>query len=432
MKIRTKFILVIVLVHALLAALNILLMRERPYLFLFIECLTVLSVWISVHLMRSFIKPLELIIRGVESIRERDFNVRLAKVGQYEMDLLIDVYNKMLDQLKAEGVMQQEKNLLLAKLINASPAGIILLDYREQVSMINPAAAALLQVTPAVVTGMLLAQMDNVLAQRLGTLETDRSEVVQIDGVKLLKCTKAGFLNQGYFNHFILIEELTDEVFRLEKRAYEKVIRIMSHEINNSIGAINSILDSCLNYKEQLAPADRDDYVNALTIARERNVKLSTSMSDLAGVVSLPLPVKSRCDVNALLKKVHALLYYHYRNLPIEWIWELDPVPLEVELDEYQVELVLINIFKNAVEAITGKGYIIIRTDHAAQTLAVYDSGNGLSADTATGIFFPFFTNKKNGKGVGLTLSREILNNHGFAFSLKSRDQLTEFMISFN
>ena len=105
-----------------------------------------------------------------------------------------------------------------------------------------------------------------------------------------MKCQKSQFLDQGFQRSFILMEELTEELRRFEKAAYEKVIRLLSHEVNNSVGAVNSLLHSCLNYKEQLQEADRHDFENALQVAINRIEHLNAFMSSFAEVIKLPPP----------------------------------------------------------------------------------------------------------------------------------------------
>jgi len=246
-------------------------------------------------------------------------------------------------------------------------------------------------------------------------------------------CTKAHFLDRGFQRYFILIEELTEEIIKAEKKAYEKVIRMMSHETNNSIGAINSILNSFLNYKDQLKAEDREDFENALLVAIQRNIRLNRFMSNFTDIVRIPPPVRRMCDLHELLKAVQVLLSGECEARNITWRWEFSPQPFKVKLDIQQMEQVLVNACKNSIEAIGENGQITVATINSpGKKLIIRDTGKGISNDIKPNLFTPFFSTKKNGQGIGLTLIKEILVNHGFNFSLESSAKgFTEFTIDF-
>lgn len=117
MSLRTKFILFAVLVHGLLAAMAYFLLQENKYLFLGMELVILVSTFITAQLYRSFFQPLKLIQAGIESIKDKDFSTKFTAVGQQELDELVNVYNRMIDQLRQERVVQAEKHFLLEKLI---------------------------------------------------------------------------------------------------------------------------------------------------------------------------------------------------------------------------------------------------------------------------------------------------------------------------
>ena len=241
-------------------------------------------------------------------------------------------------------------------------------------------------------------------------------------------------MDRGFRHHFIMIQEITDEILHSEKEAYEKVIRMMSHEINNSIGSVNSILNSCLTYKNYLPEADSGDYITALQVAIDRNVSLNRFMAGLADVVRIPKPMKETCDFHRLLDSVHLLLSAEIKIRGLKWEWRLNDLPFEIHIDVQQFEQVLLNIFRNSIEAIGEEGKITVITEaEPVKQLIIQDNGCGISPDIQQQLFNPFFSTKKNGKGVGLTLIREILMAHGFRFSLETTEEgNTKFKIVFD
>lgn len=430
MKIRTKFILFSVVIHLIFLLLVIPLLKGDKVLFLVAEVVIVCSFFISLRILKAFIQPFDLIIAGIETIKEKDFNVRIAKVGQYEMDMLIDVYGKMMDMLREERIKQQEKHYFLEQLVGASPSGIIVLDFEEKISMMNSVAELQLGLSDGVANGHLLKDLPSMLALELSGMLPGEIKILRLSGFKIYRCQKTRFLDRGFPQHFILLEELTKEIHQLEKDTYEKMIKIMSHEVNNSIGGINSLLQSCLSYKDQLQISDRTDYEEALSVAITRNKRLSNFMSSLADVVKLPAPIKEACDLNELLRSVFVLTGHKFKK-DISWEWKLSDPPLIAEVDIDQMEQVMVNVLKNAVEAIEDDGVITLETISEEGILIIKNSGAEIPIEKESIIFTPFFTSKKDGKGLGLTLTREILDNHGLFFSLKTTNGITAFTIRF-
>ncbi|OKL38795.1 sensor histidine kinase [Pontibacter flavimaris] len=431
MTLRTKFILFAVLVHGLLLALSWFVLQQNKFLFLGMELLIFVSAYVTFQLYRSFFKPLQLIRSGIESIRDKDFSTKFMAVGQKDLDELVNVYNRMIDQLRHERVAQAEKHFLLDKLIQASPAGIILLGFDNQVESINPAAERFLGQPAASLAGKHVSQLPDVWARELRDLHTGQSVTFRINGIWTYRCHRAHFLDRGFQHYFILIEELTEAILQNERQAYEKVIRVMSHEVNNTTGAINSILGSLGFYTLQLQPEDQEDFAHVLQVATERNTNLSRFMANFAEVVRLPQPKKVPTDVHTLLQSLHRLLQPELQRRNIQIQWQLAPVSLVVPLDAQQLEQVLLNVLKNAMEAIGTDGEIHVETINNPPQLRITDSGGGIPADVLGNLFTPFYTTKANGQGIGLTLVRDILVNHGFAFSLSSENSHTTFHIRF-
>ncbi|MFD2515331.1 sensor histidine kinase [Pontibacter locisalis] len=433
MTLRTKFILFAAFIHGLLIISAWFLLQQNKYLFLGMELLILCSVFVTAQLYQSFFKPLSLIRAGIESIKDKDFSTKFMAVGQKDLDELVNVYNRMIDQLRHERVAQAEKHFLLDKLIQASPAGIILLGFDNQVESINPAAERFLGLEANELLGKHISQLPEAWASPLADLPTGQSTTFRINGIWTYRCHRAHFLDRGFQHYFVLIEELTEAILQNERQAYEKVIRVMSHEVNNTTGAINSILGSLAYYAPQLQEEHQTDFEHVLQIAIDRNTNLSRFMANFAEVVRLPQPQKTLTDLHKLLHNLHRLLQPELERRGINLIWQLDQQPLVVALDEQQLEQVLLNVLKNAMEAIGSEGEITVGTKLKPAQLTITDSGGGIPEQVQANLFTPFYTTKANGQGIGLTMVRDILVNHGFNFSLSSNgDGLTRFTIKFN
>jgi len=238
---------------------------------------------------------------------------------------------------------------------------------------------------------------------------------------------KSHFIDRGFARQFVMIEELTAEILAAEKKAYGKVIRMMAHEVNNTIGPVNSILSSTLQSKQ-----NDNSINNALQVAIDRNNSLNIFMRNFADVVRLPVANKKNIDLHQLIQQIARLMELKAGEKSIGFIFNFHTSPMLITADTHQMELVLINIIKNGIEAIGEKGTVTFITRQAPLQLIVRDSGRGIPEARADQMFTPFFSTKPDGQGIGLTLTKEILVEHGFPFSLKTNEPgVTDFVINF-
>ncbi|HEX8506985.1 MAG TPA: ATP-binding protein [Hymenobacter sp.] len=430
MTLRTKFLLFVVIIHAVLVALAAQLRTTNPVLFIGVEILLLVSIYLTVQLYRGFVRPFQLIAAGTAAIQAKDFSMKFVPVGQREMDQLIHVYNHMIDALRAERVSQHEKSFLLERLIQASPAAILLLDFEGNIESMNAAAERFLERTAAALQGQPLAALPGAWGPALAALTEHQPQALRLSGLKTYRAHVAHFVDRGFTRRFIVLEEFTQELIKQEKEAYGKLIRMMSHEINNSIGAINSILNTFHHYAPQLAPADQPDFTEALDVSIARNTQLANFIANFAHLVRLPPPARQPTDLHALLRGICRLLQPQSEERGIEWHLELPATPLVLSLDAQQMEQALLNVAKNALEAIGQGGNVWVRTTAQPPTVVIENDGPAITPELSQRLFTPFFSTKRDGQGIGLTLVRDILLAHGFEFSLETNTaQRTSFAI---
>jgi two-component system, NtrC family, nitrogen regulation sensor histidine kinase NtrY len=419
---RRGFVLYLLFVHVLFAALAVPLFRgQRPWL-LGLEVALAASLLTGLHLVRSLFGTLEVLREGAQLLAESDFTSRFRETSRPEMDDLIRVYNRMADHLREERVRTQEQHYFLSQILDVSPSGVVILDYDGRVEFANPAAERLLGRTRAEMKGVRPADLAGPLGEGLETLAAGESRVVPARGGRRVRVRYGTFLDRGFARSFLLLEELTDELRQFEKAAYEKLIRMMSHEVNNSVGAVSSLLNSSLALAGGLPAEERADLESALRVAIGRTEQLGVFMRGFAEVVRVPPPRLAPCDVRGLLEGVTRLLGPEADRRRVRWEWDA-PAPLPaLALDRIQMEQVFVNVIKNALEAIGADGVVTLRLGQRAARpfVTVEDSGPGLPPEARTNLFTPFFTTKENGQGLGLTLVREILDQHRFDYALES------------
>lgn len=428
MRLRNRFILFAIFIHGALSMMTFFLWEYNTTLFVLSEVVILISVVITINLYLAFVKPLNILAAGLESLKEKDFSMKFMKMGQYELDQLIDVYNKMLDQLREERIGANEQYHFLEKLINASPSGIIILGFDGRIQKVNPSVSNYLGLGNDKILDKTLKEIQHPLTRKLEDLPPNASKILQGIGSQIYKCHKAHFIHKGFHQHFIIIEELTFEILQTEKKAYEKVVRMMSHEINNTVGAVNSILDSVKKMKF----SDDEDYFHVLQVCTDRNNRMAKFMSNFAGVVRLPEAKKEQHDLHRLLENIVSLFNETCRQKNIEIHLDLEGEKFPILFDLHQMEQVLINIMKNAIESIEENGKVTLITTNIPLQLIIRDTGKGISPEMQVKLFSPFFSSKREGQGIGLTLTKEILYNHKFIFSLETRPEgYTDFTIRF-
>ena len=427
MSLRLKYFLFISIIHIVIAYLCFLVLRDQKLYFLLSEFAILFSLFLSYLMYRSFIRPLEFMYSGTDAIMDKDFTIKFVKTGSKEMDKLIDVYNSMIDNIREERIQVEEQHFFLKKLINASPNGIIILDYDEKITDINPRAMKLLDLNESAIQQS-ISNLGNPILLQIAQLEIGKANIISAEGFEKYKCEVSHFIHRGFKRKFILIQELSKEILEAEKRAYGKIIRMMAHEVNNSIGAINSILQTHVEYNTK----ENSDERESLEIAIERNNSMSSFMKNFAKVVRLPKPHLEKIELNELLQNIGKLMASQAKTKNITIELHLHKNPIFTSIDSKQIEQVLVNIIKNSIESIDNQGVIQIISQASPATILVRDNGAGISPEVADDLFTPFFSTKIDGQGVGLTLIREVLLNHDAQFNLKTKeDAWTEFRIVF-
>ncbi|UCG27012.1 MAG: PAS domain-containing protein [Bacteroidales bacterium] len=432
MRIRGSLYIWLLIIHIALLVLVIFLFREsNTTLLLVSEFAIFISLLFSVLLVRRTLKPVNIIRRGLDLLREEDFTSTLVEVGHKDVDELIKVYNNMIYKLREEKITVREQHHFLDLLIKSSPMGLIVTDFDDRITSMNPASERILGIKFTDYEGRHVSDLPGYIARSIETLTFGEKVSLSNRDLKLL-VHRDFFMDRGFRHPFFLIEELTDEIRKAEKQAYGKVIRMMAHEVNNTIGSVNSIISAVEHSPDFIKPDEKDEVTGILKVALERNKQLNRFMQNFSDIVKLPLPEKELYGLNDSILLVLDSYAPVFSSKDIEVVTELaDPSP-SIKADRSQMEQVVANVVKNAVEAMESGGTLTLVTIQNPTTLRIRDTGRGIPENIKSQLFTPFFTTKNGGQGIGLTFVREILINHGFRFDLHTtRNKETEFVIEF-
>ena len=433
MSLKVRLWLYVGVLHAVLAA-TLIWQRESLGWWLFpLEIALAVSFVYGLRLARVAVEPLGLARRLAEVIESGEHGARYPSIGYAELDRVIGTYNTMLENLQREWLRLGEQRGFLERFLKVTPVGVAILDFDGRVSLANPRARELLGGPHCdALTGRTLAEIGSAVAGALDRLDVDEARMITDAAGRRLRCQRGEFEDRGFPRTYVLIEELTAEIHRTERAAYEKLIRMISHEVTNAVAATNSLLESCLKYAELIDGGEhRADYENALNVLIKRNRSLNEFTKGFSDLVKLPGPQREDVDLRNLLQAAQTMFSAELkaRNITLRIAADAN-LPL-VSMDRSQIDQVLMNVIMNAAEAIERDGTIeiVARRADGYVTLVVSDTGCGLNDQVRRNLFSPFFTTKRHGQGLGLMLVKEILTQHGFAFALEPGERGARFRI---
>jgi two-component system nitrogen regulation sensor histidine kinase NtrY len=434
----------LVALHLPLFGCAILLLPARPLWFVLAEAGLLASLALGWRLVRRALEPLGYTRRFHDLLQDQQYANRLAAPGTHELDNLVGVFNTMLAALHRERLAIGEQQGFLDRLLEATPGAVLVFDFDGAISLLNASAASLLGLERPL--GQPLRHWLEGGGAWAATLdararERSRQLVAQLDALPLgdsrlltdlegrrYRAQRGRFFDRGFARHFLMVEELTAELEDSERATYARLVRVLAHEVNNTVAATRSVLDSLLTYRNQLAAADADDFATAILAVKRRNVSLGEFIDRFTTVVKMPPPVLRPAALRDVMDDILWLNRDACASRGIQLGWaQCDAVP-PLALDVQLIEQALLDIVKNAVEAIDaahaahGTAGGAIRLELADEgrrvRLSVVDSGGLLEATPVRQLFTPFFSTKKGGQGIGLMFVREVLSRHGCTWSL--------------
>jgi len=376
-----------------------------------------LGMWWIHLLLRPLSRTLAAVADGIRSFHDHDYSVRVAGGQRDELGELVDLYNEIGEILHQERKSVRQRELLLQTALDSSPTAIVLVNPRERVLYANVEARRLLLGGGRLrghnfgeVLNRCPDEMREVLASKQDGLFT-----VDNDGqVETYHLARRRFTLNQQPHALYLLRRLTADLGRQEAEIWKKVIRTLSHELNNSLAPISSLAHSAQILARDPGKADRLEEV--FSAIRQNTERLSQFLEGYARFARLPQPQRRQVNWEDFVGSLRTL---HHFDLE-------DELPRQPGyFDPAHLQQVLTNLFKNAAEASEGSPEISlrIRADGTRGTfIEVRDRGRGISADVLRQALLPFYSTKKEGTGLGLALCREIIEAHGGRIRIQSRD----------
>ena len=388
-----------------------------------------LWIWLAIALVtlalvfearRRAVYPLNTLSNLLEALREGDYSLRgsRARRGDAIGEVVIEI-NTLSQTLREQRLAFEEKSALLAKVIAALDIAVIAFDERQRLKLANPAAERLL--------GAPLASLDGRPAETLGL--GDWLDIVDARLVERSfpgasgrwEVRRAQFREGGRPHDLLVITDLSRTLREEERLAWQRLLRVLGHELNNSLAPIRSMAAtmSKLIATEPLAEDWRDDAGNALDIIGDRAEALARFMARYTALARLPPPHPRDTAFDELARRTAKL----EQRIPVQ---VEDGPAVHAEIDADQIAQALINLIQNATDAALSTGGDVRlrwRVEGGALIAEVIDGGPGLPP--SENLFVPFFTTKRGGSGIGLVLARQIVEAHGGSLTLENRDDAT-------
>jgi nitrogen fixation/metabolism regulation signal transduction histidine kinase len=357
---------------------------------------------------------------GLLSLTEGDYGVRLAVLRQDEVGRLVTRFNALAEKLRAERSGVYQKEMLLEAVLAASTTIACIVNEAGRVVYANAAAEAFFGEGRAIEGGS--------LADLLAKAPKDVQEATKAERDILFTCDRADatepetyHLSKHRFeistqrHTLFLLKPLTKELQRKEVETWKKAIRVLSHEVNNSLAPVTSLIHSARLMTKN--PAGHEQRLGAaLDTIEERATHLKTFLDGYASFARLPMPAKRAVPWRELLAGVEGLYAFKVDG-------ELPVGPAFA--DAAQLQQVLINLLKNASESGSAPDAITLAVRDVAGgvELVVADRGKGMPPEVLRSALLPFFSTKKTGTGLGLALCHEIIEAHGGRLSLHPREE---------
>lgn len=362
----------------------------------------------------SVAQPLRGLATVVEALRTGDYGVRGrgARAGEPLGELVLEV-NLLADELRSERLRSVEATALVTQLLASVDAAVLALDGRGVVRLVNPAAARLLERPAAELLGRSAAE--------LGLLDLVPDE----PGTRLVEAvagrpgrwqvTHGSFREAGMAQHLLVMSDLSRTLREEERAAWQRLLRVMGHEVKNSLAPIRSIAGTVhtMVSRGELDPRQRAAALEGLQVIEQRSGTLDRFLAQYRQLAHLPPAHPVRQDLAPLLRRVAAMAP---GQVEVQVAEDLSAIA-----DFDLLEQALVNLLRNAAEAAGPAGAVIVHAecDAAGLTVQVLDDGPGVL--NPANLFVPFFTTKPGGSGIGLVLSRQIAELHGGTLTLENR-----------
>jgi len=386
--------------------------------------------------------------RFLESVKYSDFISEFTADNQLggSFKNLNAEFNDVLEAFRKARTEKEEHWQYLNTVLQHVNTGILSFDLNGNIELINHVAKGLLR-RPQIRNISELESYDIGLYNLLRKIKTGEQSLYQIDNRVQLVIHATELRLRGNSYKLVAMQNIQSELQKKEIQSWQNLTKVLRHEIMNSMtpiasltSTLNDILTDELEEKDghfEISNEGVDDIHEGLKTIESRSKALINFIDAYREYTSIPVPKLKTFFVNELLEEIHGLMKIEIRKSSTDFSFSTQPISLKINADENQIQQVLINLVKNAVEAVAenGQGNVRIKAGIDKNNrifIEVIDNGPGIIPEAIDQIFIPFYTTKKKGSGIGLALSRQIMQLHNGTLTVDSEiDQKTVFTMKF-
>jgi nitrogen fixation/metabolism regulation signal transduction histidine kinase len=382
----------------------------------------------------------------LQSFEFQDDTLTFNKRKKLPFKQLYNEFNRIIENFRKVKLEKEMEQQYFQNSIKHVDTGLISFDVHGKVELFNEAAKEMLQLE-YVQNIDTFDRIKKGLSQQLRELRPGRQDMVKVvreNEILFLSMRAAEFKLQDRHIKLISLQNIKNELDEKEMDSWQKLIRVLTHEIINSVSPITLLSSTLVKMFEndgkprRKAELEDDQVANALSglqAINKRSKGLSRFVESYKSLTKIPEPVITEVKVGELFSQILTLMKKGAEAGQVNMEFEVLPRDLTVEVDEKMIEQVLINLLKNAMEAGEGRDDFRIsiraREEKANVKIEVTDNGPGISPEVIENIFVPFYTTKKEGSGIGLSLSRQIIRKHGGNLEVTSKEgEGATFLIS--
>jgi len=403
---------------AIVLLLAVLIWRDLPAGLLLTSAIigALLTLWLAVRLRNRVIYPLYTLSNLLEALREGDFSLRgsRARRGDPIGEVIWEI-NTLSQTLRDQRHRVEETGALLTKVIGATDIAIFTFDSGRRLRLVNPAGERLLA-RPA----------ENLLgrtAEELGIADCLALDDAQIrkrafpGGSGRFEVRRARFREGGVPHDLLVVADLSRALREEERAAWQRLLRVLGHELNNSLTPIRSMTGTLGKLLAQHPPPPdwREDVSGGLAVIGDRAEALTRFMAGYTALARLPPPNKRDVEIGELVRRVARL----EQRVAVE---VADAPALTIPADADQIEQAMINLVKNAADAaLPYRGGVRMRWRRDGETACIEIDDDGPGIGKTENLFIPFYTTKPGGSGIGLVLARQIAEAHGGTLTLENK-----------
>ena len=437
---------VVLLVGSMLLLSYVVFKAPNPVNTVFLCLFIVLQVYLLVRLLDKTNRE---IAGFLSSIKYDDFTTAYPTKGQgASMDQLYTEFNNVIKKFREIRADKEANYHYFRTIVQHVGIGLITFNKLGEVQIINSAAKKLIGID-SISSIFELSKISPKLVESLVKLKTGGSDLIEFtrEGSRVqLSIYVIELVLRGEEFKLVSVQNIQSELEEKEMDAWQNLIRVLTHEIMNSVTPISSLAatvdEELIEHLEeeggQLNQSDLEDIHLAVQTIQRRSEGLIRFVSDFRNLTRIPEPKLAEEKVSKVIDHILILLKHEMDQKGIQLNLSIEPADLSFMIDKELLDQVLINILQNAIHALEenqGTKFIILKAflnEYDRPTLVIRDNGSGIDEEALSKIFIPFFTTKKQGSGIGLSLSKQIMRKHGGAINVKSvMNEGTEFTLRF-